>query len=90
MSSSASRVCLHCVASRERQELRDLAARTEQAERERQAERAERERQAKQLAEITTFLQNIGQMHGVAMPQFAPPMPLVIASPASMKPNCFD
>ena len=44
MSSSASRVCLHCVASRERQELRDLAARTEQAERERQAERAERER----------------------------------------------
>ena len=32
------------------QELRDLAARTEQAE------RAERERQAKQLAEITTFL----------------------------------
>ena len=63
------------------QELRDLAARTEQAE---------RERQAKQLAEITTFLQNIGQMHGVAMPQFAPPMPLVIASPASMKPNCFD
>ena len=35
------------------QELRDLAARTEQAERERQDER---ERQAKQLAEITTFL----------------------------------
>ena len=38
------------------QELRDLAARTEQAEWERQDERAERERQAKQLAEITTFL----------------------------------
>jgi len=41
------------------QELRDLAARTEQAEREREAERAERaerERQANQLAEITTFL----------------------------------
>ena len=38
------------------QELRDLAARTEQAERERQDEQAERERQAKQLAEITTFL----------------------------------
>ena len=72
------------------QELRDLAARTEQAERERQAERAERERQAKQLAEITTFLQNFGQMHGVAVPQFAPPLPPVIASPVSMKPNCFD
>ena len=38
------------------QELRDLAARTKQAEQKRQAERAERERQAKQLAEITTFL----------------------------------
>ena len=63
------------------QELRDLAARTEQAE---------RERQAKQLAEITTLLQNFGQMHGVAMPQFAPPSPPVIASPVSMKPNCFD
>ena len=63
------------------QELRDLAARTEQAE---------RERQAKQLAEITTFLQNFGQMHGVAVPQFAPPSPPVIASPVSMKPNCFD
>jgi len=63
------------------QELRDLAARTEQAE---------RERQAKQLAEITTFLQNFGQMHGVAVPQFAPPLLLVITSPVSMKPNCFD
>ena len=42
------------------QELRDLAARTEQAERERQDERAERERQAKQLAEIMTFLKNFG------------------------------
>jgi len=63
------------------QELRDLAARTEQAE---------RERQAKQLAEFTTFLQNFGQMHGVAVPQFAPPLPPVIASPVSMKPNCFD
>ena len=50
------------------QELRDLAVRTEQAERERQDERTERERQAKQLAEITIFLQNFGQMHGVAMP----------------------
>ena len=69
------------------QELQDLAARTEQAKRERQAER---ERQAKQLAEITTFLQNFGQMHGVAVPQFAPPSPPVIASPVSMKPNCFD
>ena len=38
------------------QELRDLAVRTEVAERERQAERAERERQAKQLVEITMFL----------------------------------
>jgi hypothetical protein len=38
------------------QELRDLVARTEQAEREREAERAERERQAKQLVEITAFL----------------------------------
>jgi len=72
------------------QELQDLAARTEQAERERQDERAERERQAKQLAEITTFLQNFGQMHGVAMPQFAPPLPPVITSPVSMKSNCFD
>ena len=72
------------------QELRDLAARTEQAERERQAEQAKRERQAKQLAEITTFLQNFGQMYGVAMPQFAPPSPPVIASPVSMKPNCLD
>ena len=63
------------------QELRDLAARTEQAE---------RERQAKQLAEITTFLQNFGQMHGIAVPQFAPPLPPVITSPVSMKPNCFD
>ena len=71
-------------------ELRDLEARTELAERERQDKRAERERQAKQLAEITTFLQNFGQMHGVAVPQFAPPSPPVIASPVSMKPNCFD
>ena len=63
------------------QELRDLAARTEQAE---------RERQAKQLEEIMTFLQNFGQMHGVAVPQFAPPLLPVIASPVSMKPNCFD
>ncbi|XP_066316740.1 uncharacterized protein [Miscanthus floridulus] len=62
-------------------ELRDLAARTEQVERERQDERAERERQAKQLAEITTFLQNFGQMHGVAVPQFGPPSPPVRASP---------
>ena len=69
------------------QELRDLAARTEQAERERQDER---ERQAKQLAEITTFLQNFGQMHGVAVPQFAPLLPPVIARPVSMKPNWFD
>ena len=66
------------------QELRDLAARTKQAE------RAERERQDKQLAEITTFLQNFGQMHGVVVPQFAPPLPPVITSPVSMKPNCFD
>jgi len=72
------------------QELRDLAARTKQAEQKRQAERAERERQAKQLAEITTFLQNFGQMHGVAVPQFALPLLPVIASPVSMKPNCFD
>jgi hypothetical protein len=42
------------------QELRDLVARTEPAEREREAEWAERERQAKQLAETTTFLQNFG------------------------------
>ena len=66
------------------QELWDLAARTEQDE------RAERERQAKQLAEITTFLQNFGQMHSVAVPRFAPPLPPVITSPVSMKPNCFD
>ena len=72
------------------QELRDLAARTEQAERERQAKRAEWERQAKQLAEIMTFLQNFGQMHGIAVPQFAPPLSPVITSPVSMKPNCFD
>jgi hypothetical protein len=71
------------------QELWELAARTEQAERERQAERAERESQAKQLAEITTFLQNFGQVNGVLVPQFAPPPP-VVASPMSMKPNCFD
>ena len=38
------------------QELRDLAARTEHAEREWEAEQAERERQAKQLVEITAFL----------------------------------
>ena len=63
------------------QELRDLTARTEQAE---------RERQAKQLAEIMTFLQNFGQMHGIAVPQFAPPLSPVITSPVSMKPNCFD
>ena len=50
------------------QELQDPVVRTEQAERERQAERAEQERQAKQLAEITIFLQNFGQMHGVAVP----------------------
>jgi hypothetical protein len=71
------------------QELRDLVARTEQAKWEREAERAERERQAKQLAEITTFLQNFGQVNGVPVPQFAPPPP-VLASPVSMKPNCFD
>jgi hypothetical protein len=68
------------------QELCELATRTEQAERERQAER---ESQAKQLAEITTFLQNFGQVNGVLVPQFAPPPP-VVASPMSMKPNCFD
>jgi septal ring factor EnvC (AmiA/AmiB activator) len=71
------------------QELRDLVARTEQAEREREAERAERERQAKQLAEITAFLQHFGQVNGVPVPQFAPPPP-VLSSPVSMKPNCFD
>jgi hypothetical protein len=71
------------------QELQDLVARTEQAEREREAERAERERQAKQLAEITTFLQNFGQVNGVPVPQFTPPPP-VLASLVSMKPNCFD
>jgi hypothetical protein len=38
------------------QELRELAVRHEEAERERQAEQAERERQAKQLVEITIFL----------------------------------
>ena len=70
-------------------ELRDLAARTEQAEREREAERAERERQAKQLAEITAFLQSFGQVNGVAVPQFVPP-PLLLVSPVSMKTNCFD
>jgi hypothetical protein len=67
------------------QELQNLAARTEQAERERE----ERERQAKQLAEITAFLQSFGQVNGVAVPQFAPP-PLLLASPVSMKTNCFD
>jgi hypothetical protein len=72
------------------QELRELAARHEEAERERQAERAERERQAKQLAEITMFLQNFGQVNGVLVPQFAPPPLLGVASPVSMKPNCFD
>jgi hypothetical protein len=71
------------------QELRELAARTEQAKRERQAERAERERQAKQLVDITMFLQNFGQVNGVPVPQFAPPPP-VVASPMSMKPNCFN
>ena len=71
------------------QELRDLAARTEQAERERQAERAERERQAKQLAEITAYLHNIGHLTGVQAPQFTPP-PQVFASPVSLKANCFD
>jgi hypothetical protein len=45
------------------QELRDLVARTEEAE------RAEWERQAKQLAEITAFLQNFGQVNGVLVPQ---------------------
>jgi hypothetical protein len=63
------------------QELRELVARHEEAE---------RERQAKQLAEITMFLQNFGQVNGVPVPQFAPPPPLGVASPVSMKPNCFD
>jgi 16S rRNA A1518/A1519 N6-dimethyltransferase RsmA/KsgA/DIM1 with predicted DNA glycosylase/AP lyase activity len=65
------------------QELRDLAARTKQAE------RVERERQAKQLAEITAYLHNIGHLTGVQAPQFTPP-PQVFASPVSLKANCFD
>ena len=69
------------------QELRDLAARTEVAEQERQAER---ERQAKQLAEITMFLQNFGQVNGVPMPIFAPAPPPVVSRPVSMNPYCFD
>ena len=72
------------------QELRDLAARTKVAERERQAERAERERQAKQLAEITMFLHKFGQVNGVPVPMFAPAPPPVVASPVSMNPYCFD
>jgi hypothetical protein len=72
------------------QELWDLAARTEVAERERQVERAERERQAKQLAEITAFLQHFGQVNGVPVPMFAPAPPPVTASPVSMNPYCFD
>ena len=72
------------------QELRDLAARTEVAKRERQAERAERERQAKQLAEITMFLQNFGQVNGVPVSMFAPALPPVVASLVSMNPYCFD
>jgi Skp family chaperone for outer membrane proteins len=72
------------------QELRDLAARTEVAERERQVKRAERERQAKLLAEITAFLQHFGQVNGVPVLMFAPVPPPVIASPVSMNPYCFD
>jgi hypothetical protein len=81
---------LHAENERMTQERRDLAARTEVAERERQAERAKRERQAKQLAEITVFLQHFGQVNGVPVPMFALALPLVIASPVSMNPYCFD
>jgi hypothetical protein len=71
------------------QELRDLAARTEVAEWERQEERAERERQAKQLAEITAFLQHFGQVNGVPLSMFAPAPPPITASLVSMNPYCF-
>jgi 16S rRNA A1518/A1519 N6-dimethyltransferase RsmA/KsgA/DIM1 with predicted DNA glycosylase/AP lyase activity len=77
------------------QQLQELEARTA-AENGRlalqlQAEQAERERLAKQMADLTTFLQSVGQSTGVAVPPtlFAPPPP-VLASPVSMKPNCFD
>jgi 16S rRNA A1518/A1519 N6-dimethyltransferase RsmA/KsgA/DIM1 with predicted DNA glycosylase/AP lyase activity len=74
------------------QQLQELEARTAM-ENERLALQlqSERERLAKQMADLTTFLQAVGQSTGVAVPPtlFAPPPP-VLASPVSMKPNCFD
>lgn len=59
-----------------------------------EAERAERQAQTQRLADITEFLQGLGQHTGFAVPAglFAPPpppRPAAAATPVSMKVFCF-
>ena len=59
-----------------------------------QNERAQREAQAQQLADITQFLQGLGQHTGFSLPPgllapHPPPPPSLHATPVSMKVYCF-
>lgn len=78
-----------------------MQARLEQEMRQRQelsaqleAEQAERQAQTQRLADITEFLQGLGQHTGFAVPAGLlapppPPLPAAAATPVSMKVFCF-
>ena len=76
-----------------------MQARLEQEMRQRQelsaqleAEQAERQAQTQRLADITEFLQGLGQHTGFAVPAgllAPPPRPAAAATPVSMKVFCF-
>ena len=78
-----------------------MQARLEQEMRQRQelsaqleAEQAERQAQTQRLADITEFLQSLGQHTGLAVPAGLlapppPPLPAAAATPVSMKVFCF-
>ena len=81
---------------RQRQELeaeqQRMSAQLEAERAERQAERAERQAQTQRLADITEFLQSLGQHTGLAVPAgllAPPPRPAAAATPVSMKVFCF-
>lgn len=83
---------------RQRQELeaeqQRMSAQLEAERAERQDERAERQAQTQRLADITEFLQGLGQHTGFAVPAGLlapppPPRPAAAATPVSMKVFCF-
>lgn len=83
---------------RQRQELeaeqQRMSAQLEAERAERQDERAEGQAQTQRLADITEFLQGLGQHTGFAVPAGLlapppPPRPAAAATPVSMKVFCF-